>query len=1032
MRQGDSLVYVGPGVALTVTGENAVMTGQQASFQIGGSPMSIASGLLARNGGRIELERGTLATNQAGQRVYYSLQAQGKDAAGVTSKIRLSDMDISAGYNNSGHGAFEARDGGSVHFTGGTITGGKPNDSFGLFTVSGADSEVRAVRTAITLVGNNGLGVADQGKLILQSMELSNTDGFLNMLITGAGSQVSTSALKLSNGRFDINAGAHADIVNSTVENEGQSAFHLVGNDDGVSTVKVDKGRYSTKAGYLVELDHDSSFNATDATFETQDAWAALFTGSNSAELTLKKSKVKTSGKDSSHGVDVYGGVATLEEVQVDTLGNAAYGLRGHQSRETNGSLLYVRDSRVTVQGSAGAALHLEGDKVEASLKSSDLTASQADAHGMVQIDRAKLTVVGGEVNVTGDRASAYVSRLNDGKRGGNSVSITSTILRASSAPVVLLQGGQHTLNLREARLLSSEDSTRPGELLRVTDTPLPNNATLAAGSISIEAADTELLGNVQVASATADVRMRLTGASKLLGALQVTAGRQVAELHLLNTSSWEVSGHSGLSYLNLSGSVEFAAPAAPDDFKRLQVSGNFDVENGVVLFNTQLGDDQSPSDQMQVEGDTNGVGKVRVINTKGLGAVTTDGIRLLQVDGQSNASLSLDGRVVAGAYEYTLHQGSVSAPDDGDWYLRSSQPPPAKPADPIKPEDPVKPSGPITPRDPSGAPDAATPPAPSQPLWRPEVAAYQANQFAAISLFSHSLHDRVGEPVFAERQRGETGGHVWVRSQRQQRDTRAADAQLAVASDSSLLQAGAEITRWEPGDQRAHLGLMAGTVQAHSHVGSALTGYRAKSTLRGTGFGVYGTWYARAARPGGLYLDSWVQRSQFNNQVLGQGLPVVNYAARSWTASLEAGYAWNWRTTAHARWMLEPQLQYVYVQHSAAPVREANGSRIDASAGTGIDRRLGLRLYAQSLDAQWLRVQPYLALHREHYATRRGVAFGNLAMPHGGPRRLDTVQAGVDAELGGGWSARGFISLRHGKGQYREVSGQIGLGYRW
>lgn len=283
--------------------------------------------------------------------------------------------------------------------------------------------------------------------------------------------------MKLTNGRYDTHAGARADVINGTVENEGVSAFRVVGSDAGVSLAKVEKGSYSTKAGYLVEIDRNARFVATDAAFVAQDAWAALFTGSNSAELELKKSTIKTSGKDRGHGVDVYGGVATLKDVQVDTLGNAAYGVRGRQGSESTSSQLFLRDSQVNVQGSGGAALYLEGDKVEASLERSNLSSSQADAHGMVQVDRAKLTVVEGEVKVSGARASAYVSRLNDGQGDGNSVAMTSTILRAESAAVVQLQGGKHTLNLREARLLSGDSSTNPGELLRVTDTALSESA---------------------------------------------------------------------------------------------------------------------------------------------------------------------------------------------------------------------------------------------------------------------------------------------------------------------------------------------------------------------------------------------------------------------------------------------------------------------------------------------------------------------------------------------------------------------------
>lgn len=1034
--KGDSLDYLGWGTALTVSGTDAVVKGQQATFNIGGRRFGFAIGLSALDGGRVELEKGSINSNSADNRVYETLLVQGKDAAGVASKMRLAGVDINAGDNGNGQGAFAARSGGSLHFTDGRIAGGKVGDYFGLFSVNGKDSEIRAIRTAISLTGNAGLGVAAGGKLTLQQMEIATSDGYLNMLITGEGSQASTTALVLSNARYDINDGAQANVVNGTIVNAAQPAFRVSGGNT-VSSVSVEKGSYSAKGSFLAEIQHDGQFTATDAHFKASDVLAAFHTSSSSAELALTKSAIETSGKEGSHGVDILGGVATLESLRVDTRGNEAHALRGTQNNETTLSQITVKDSQVEVHGSGGAALYVEGDKVEATIAASQMTSFEADAHGLVQVDRAQLNVRDSQIDVQGARGSTYVSRVNTGGQGGNSARIGTSVLRATQGPALWFLGDQHKLILSESRVLSGEIDGAPGILVQVGDAILDNQDTLAAGRITLNARDSELLGDVRVDSATAEVNLNLTGASTLQGALLSESGRQVAELGLMDASTWVVTAHSGVTQLIHRGLLQFAAPTHVDDFKRLQVTGNYDIGEGTLEFNTRLEGDDSATDRLLVQGNATGVGSVRVVNAKGAGAATVEGIRLVQVDGESSATLSLLERVVAGPYEYTLVQGSVSAPDDGDWYLRSSRPPPVKPDDPVTPDDPDKPDVPATPDPPDDPTPPITPvdplpPSPPEPLWRPEVAAYQANQWASISLFTHSLHDRLGEPVYAERQRDGAGGQAWARSQRQQHDLRTENRQLASATDATMLQAGAELTRWQPRDHRLHLGMMAGAAQAQSHVGSALTGYRAKGSVRGHSFGLYGTWFSRAGTPGGAYLDGWLQHGRFHNQVQSDGLRSVRYTSRSWTASLEAGYAWNAWTSARARWMLEPQLQYVYVQHSADRVREANGTRIDASAGAGVDRRMGLRMYPQALDLHVMRVQPYLAVHREDHAARRGVLFEDAAMNGSLPRRIDSVQAGADAELGGGWTARGFITLRRGAGQYREVSGQVGLGYRW
>jgi outer membrane autotransporter protein len=65
----------------------------------------------------------------------------------------------------------------------------------------------------------------------------------------------------------------------------------------------------------------------------------------------------------------------------------------------------------------------------------------------------------------------------------------------------------------------------------------------------------------------------------------------------------------------------------------------------------------------------------VSVINVGGTGGLTTaDGIRVIRVDGTSDAgAFALAGPAIAGAYRYGLYHNGIADPADGDWYLRSS-----------------------------------------------------------------------------------------------------------------------------------------------------------------------------------------------------------------------------------------------------------------------------------------------------------------------------------------------------------------------
>ena len=112
----------------------------------------------------------------------------------------------------------------------------------------------------------------------------------------------------------------------------------------------------------------------------------------------------------------------------------------------------------------------------------------------------------------------------------------------------------------------------------------------------------------------------------------------------------------------------------------RLTVAGDYVGEGGVLHFTTELAGDASRTDRLTVEGDTSGTGVVEVANDGGGGAQTVNGIKIIDVEGASNASFTLagdavvDGRpvVVAGAFAYSLWKNGVDDPADGDWYLRS------------------------------------------------------------------------------------------------------------------------------------------------------------------------------------------------------------------------------------------------------------------------------------------------------------------------------------------------------------------------
>jgi outer membrane autotransporter protein len=110
----------------------------------------------------------------------------------------------------------------------------------------------------------------------------------------------------------------------------------------------------------------------------------------------------------------------------------------------------------------------------------------------------------------------------------------------------------------------------------------------------------------------------------------------------------------------------------------RFTINGNYTGNGGALYLNTVLGDDASASDRLVISnGVASGSTGIGIVNAGGAGAATTaDGIMVVQaINGASTATnaFALYNPVAAGAFEYFLFKGGVSAGSGENWYLRST-----------------------------------------------------------------------------------------------------------------------------------------------------------------------------------------------------------------------------------------------------------------------------------------------------------------------------------------------------------------------
>ncbi|MDI9240517.1 autotransporter outer membrane beta-barrel domain-containing protein [Lysobacter sp. LF1] len=1025
------------GQAKTATGTYADGTTNGFTLAAEGTGASITGSATVRNTGR---NGAALFSNLAGDisLANSTISASGADGTGVWAQdggtVNLTDSTVDAtGPRGSGVFAWD----GTVDMNGGSVTVS--------FSVLGA-SAIHARGTGIVTSSNQTVTTAGMGTAAVLASEgghvtLNNSNASVDgadsygAYATGAGSTIETTDAEIavtgpaSHGVV-ADAGGTVALVDSTVISSviaGNHALLSMGTGSLITASGTDINSSGSSArgagaqsGAAIRIENGSSITTTGL---GSLGATALGTGST---LTLDASTVDTSGLDAIGAAAADGAqVSVINGATVSTTGLGAYGVvaTGLNSLLTvDGSVVHTSGSQAPgAVAQAGALVSLtNGATVEASGNSSNAL----------------------EVTGTGSRATSNASTITSTQAvgvvmsQGVSVDLVDTTVKglphavgfvavgtdpAITTPAILTVSGGSLFS--EGALLQSQDIhaqvtladdvsalTTSGELARAKD-----------GSVLLlTLRNTAVQGDVIAESGSA---LDLTIDAQ--GALEGAAynGRQ---LSMLGDSLWTVTNSSTFASATNVGQIAFAAPTG-GNFKTLTISGDYTGNGGTVVLNTALGNDASRTDTLIVQGNTSGTTALRVNNAGGAGAYTTaDGIQVVRVDGASNGSFALDGRVVAGANEYLLAQGGKANPADGDWYLRSEAPPPPAPEPP--PADPT----PVEPAPVPTAPVIPTVPEPAGlPVYRPEPAAYLANQAASVGMFEHSMHDRMGEPNLGKRGDDGRSEAAWVRVVRNQMDGQTGAGQLDAGTDLSVLQIGGEIARWN-GDGRFHLGLMGGTGRAHTQVASNLTDWHAKGNVTGYNLGVYGTWFANATNATGVYLDGWLQYGRYDNRVQGERLSEERYDAHTLSASIEAGYAFALNDGGNTRLFIEPQAQAIFTDYSASKHREDNGTLIDDRNAGGLTTRLGVRFYGHAATTAHNLVQPFVTVNWWHDNDRNVMSFNDTALALGLPRDRYELKLGAQGQLGGGWTGWGNLGLAAGAGDYRDVTGQLGLNYRW
>ncbi|MHC8377386.1 autotransporter family protein [Pseudomonas sp. MDT1-16] len=479
-----------------------------------------------------------------------------------------------------------------------------------------------------------------------------------------------------------------------------------------------------------------------------------------------------------------------------------------------------------------------------------------------------------------------------------------------------------------------------------------------------------------------------------------------------------------------------------------LTVQGNYAGNGGQLLLQSVVGDDNSPSDKLVVnDGTLTGSTLITVTNLGGTGGLTQqNGIELVQAQGTAVSTpdaFALKGPISAGAFDYYLFKGGVTAGSENSWYLRSAVVAPATVTLPNP--DPALPpivvpvvASPVAALAPAGSPPlpvlpAAVPGASPIPLYRPEVPTWSVLPPAAAQLTLNALgtfHDRQGD----QRLLNETGafGAGWGRVYGKNVDqTWAGTVTPRLDGSLSGFQVGNDVYSSQTSNgQTQRIGFFVGHTRLQGDVDGFNQGFEDKRAgkveLEGDSYGLYWT----LTDPKGWYVDTVIMGTRLDGDSHSErGLKLDN-RGHALTVSAETGYP----IQVTGNWVVEPQAQVIH-QKVSLDSQDDGISHVSFDSDGAWTGRLGARLKGH-YQVSGRPLEPYIRANLWHTLS------GTDSVTFDGADRIDTEQKSSSADLGVGvvLSLAKTVSVYGGVGytsnidsnQRRGTAANVGVRVSW
>ncbi len=558
------------------------------------------------------------------------------------------------------------------------------------------------------------------------------------------------------------------------------------------------------------------------------------------------------------------------------------------------------------------------------------------------------------------------------------------------------------------------------------------------------------------------------------------------------NNSAWVISGNSTINNLNIDTGGKINFNHGDKVGNNLTIENNYSSDGGTLTFYSKLVGDESETDRMIVEGNTSGHTNVKINNLGGEGAKTDLGILLIEVKGLSDGDFKQVGRNPAGAFEYFLKRGS-EVDSRKNWYMISDAPnvdkKPTPTEEKIKVEEPAIPkaekeddktnkpketklanasqtTAPATeiknepenisvdksPENTKNTPKkdintVAVPNKPEvkievessknapqktyKPVYRPENGSYIANLSMARNLFTTDLDNRSGNYKYKDAATGEwRTSSMWIQTQGGIKQFGKTVDQLNIKGKYYSIQLGGDVAKWDIGTQGSgRIGMLAGMGKATNHSKSNITGYYSNGSVNGYNLGVYATWLTDQQNKTGLYIDTLVQYSWFNNAVNGQELAEEKYKSSGFTSSIESGYTFNIGSTEQLSYFIQPNAQITWVGINAQTHTAANKDIINYTNRSQLITRIGAKTYLQTTNSSDQQFMPFIAVNWLHQDHNTGTQLSGKSVENSSKNSAE-FKIGVESKIDQRLHA--WANINHQIGNYNtsDTNALVGIKY--